>query len=269
MEIYIEYAFLENFLFDGALLTLSLVATKQRLKWRRIFLSACVGAVFAILFPLLRLPTLLGLLFKLSVGFLLCMLVSGRLKTKKEWGRYALTSIFFFCFSFGFGGTLLGVYAQFLKKGEGYSVEKIPSVTVFFGFALLCVFALFLICKLYARKRVFQSIYTCLIASDTNELETLGFLDSGNLAMKNGLPVCFLSPELVYALFFEKEEGQGCDEMEISTLTGMKKVPLYKGRLNVEGVKTDVYFAPSANMIGREYKLLLNAAVMEKEYEMD
>ena len=263
MVIYIEYAFLENFLFDGTLLALSLAAAKQKLKWGRICLSACLGAVFALLFPFLRLPEILRTLFKLSVGFLLCMLVSGRLKTKKEWGRYALTSVFFFCFSFGFGGTLLGLYGRF-----GESAKKLPSIAVFFGFAVLSVFSIFLIRKLYARKRVFQSVYTCLVKSQTKELETLGFLDSGNLAMKNGIPVCFLSLELIYELFFEQGGGQVVDEMEISTLAGVKKIPLYKGEVIMESVRTEVYFAPSKNMIGREYKILLNAT-MEKGYGMD
>jgi len=262
MVIYIEYAFLENFLFDGTLLTLSLVAVRQKISWLRIALSACLGAVFALIFPLLRLPQIFRLLLKLSVGFLLCMLVSGRLKTKEEWGRYALTSVFFFCFSFGFGGALLGVYENF-----GKNAEKIPSVAVFLGFTVLSAFSLFLIGKLYARRRVFQSVYACVVKNGEKALTTFGFLDSGNLATKNGLPVCFLSPELIYDLFFDKEEGQVCDEMEISTLAGRKKVPLYQGKILLEGRETDVYFAPSKNMIGREYKLLLNGAV--KGYELD
>ena len=266
MEIYIEYAFLENFLFDGALLTLALFATKTKIKWWRILFSACVGAVFAILFPLLRLPKLLGTFLKIAVGFLLCMLAFGRLKTKKEWGRYALTSIFFFCLSFGFGGTLLGVYGQF-----GESAYRMPSVAVFIGFVALAGVAILLIRKLYARRAVFQSVYSCKIYNGEKQIQTQGFLDSGNLARKNDLPVCFASPDLIYELFGEeiitKEAGQVCDEMQITTLAGEKTVPLYKGQIEIEGRKIQVYFAASMNMIGREYKVLLHSCLLEKTYE--
>ena len=48
MEIYIEYALLENFFVDGTLLFLAIVASKQTLVWRKIILSAFLGAVFAV-----------------------------------------------------------------------------------------------------------------------------------------------------------------------------------------------------------------------------
>ena len=56
MEIYIEYAFLENFLYDGGLLALAFFASKEKVRWGRIGLSATLGGVFALLFPFLQLP---------------------------------------------------------------------------------------------------------------------------------------------------------------------------------------------------------------------
>lgn len=270
MEIYIEYALLENFFFDGVLLVLALAAAKVKIKWRRVILGACLGAVFAVVFPLLRLPSVLGTALKLAVGLLLCMVAYGGLKTKKEWSRYALTAVFFFCFSFGFGGTLLGVYGQFTAGERDFLLERAPSVVVFIGFALLSGASVLLIRKLYARRAVFQSVYPCRIRNGENCLQTQGFLDSGNLATKNGLPVCFVSPELIYDLWgseFLENKGQVCDEMQIATLAGEKTVPLYQGEIEVNEKKMQVYFAPSANMIGREYKILLNSKVIGERYE--
>ena len=55
--------------------------------------------------------------------------------------------------------------------------------------------------------------------------------------------------------------------MEIKTMSGVKKVPLYLGNLCVydgqKNTETAVYFAPSMNMIGREYKILLSARILE------
>ncbi len=259
MEIYIEYAFLENFLFDGILLTLALFAAKRKIKWRKVCLSAGVGAVFAIIFPLLRLPEFWGTLLKIAVGLLLCLLVEDRLKTQKEWGRYALTATFFFLFSFGFGGTLLGVY------GSG---KRIPSLLVFLGFAALVGISILLVKKLYARREVHKNVYPCIVKNGEVAISAEAFSDSGNLARKNGKPVCFLSPELFYELYGEeilKGGGQVCDEMAITTLAGEKTIPLYAGEIEINETIKEVYFSPSKNMIGREYKVLVNLGSEEHE----
>ena len=59
--------------------------------------------------------------------------------------------------------------------------------------------------------------------------------------------------------------GQVCDEMCIATLSGEKRVKLYKGKLQIKGKEKDkwVYFAPSTNMITREYELLLHNGIVE------
>ncbi len=253
MEIYIEYAFLENFLFDGALLSLALYAAKVKIKWWKICLSSCVGAIFAIVYPLLKLPDFLGVLLKIAVGLLLCLLVSDRVKTKKEWGRVALTALFFFIFSVSFGGTLLGLY------GGG---SKLPGLLVFAGFASLCGVSVLLVRKFYARRAVHSRMISCVLQNGEARVHAQAFLDSGNLAEKNGRSVCFLSPDLFYELFGEeilKGGGQVSDEMSIFTVAGEKTIPLYIGRIEVNGVESEVYFSPSKNMIGREYNVLLGS----------
>lgn len=262
MTVYIEYAFLENFFFDGVLLSLALASSRSELKWGRILLSSLVGTAFALVYPFLALPSLLLSLLKFSVGALLCLLALGRIKTKKERGRYALTTTFFFIFSFAFGGTLLGVSGKFSRHKPFW---------VLLGFTALAVCALVFVRKLYQRRALYAFIYDCRITSEEKTVTALGFYDSGNTATKNGVPVCFLSPDLIYELFSEEilgNTGQVCDEMSITTLTGEKKTLLYRGEVQIktaQGIHTvkEVYFAPSANMIAREYKILLNARIFE------
>lgn len=266
MTVYIEYAFLENFLFDGALLFLAFTAARAPMKWWRICLSAFCGAIFALLFPLLKLPTPLLVLLKIAVGLLLCLLATQRLKTKKEWGRYALSCVLFFVFTFAFGGALTGIAGRF---------AKVNSLFVVIGFAILTVISLILIGVLYKKKAVHKYVYPCEILYKQRSVDVLGYLDSGNLAAKNGLPVCFLSADVFYDLFgeellFEKEErgGQVRDEMTVHTVSGAKTLVLFKAVIKVKqaGKKTtkkDTYFAIGQNIISREYKLLLNASIVE------
>lgn len=263
MTVYIEYAIAENFLYDGIFLSLALYASREKWRWKRVVFSAAVGTAFALAYPILRLSAFLSVLLKISVGFLLCMLAFGRIKTKKDWKRYALTSFFFFLFSFGFGGALLGL-------ARGTFTRKIPSWIVFSCVCALSFLAVYCTRKLYARKNVYQYIYECEICAGGKIASADGFFDSGNQATKNGVPICFLSPDLLYDLFLTergKEWGQVRDEMEIRTVSGTKKVPLYLGKLRVFGerkkIEKTVYFASSANMIRREYKILLNARTFE------
>lgn len=262
MEIYIEYAFLENFLYDYALLWLAFLAVQVKTRAWRLCLSSALGGGFALLFPLLRLPSYLGAVLKLSMGAWMCMLAFGRIRGRKEWGKYGLVTILFFAFSFGFGGTLLAVYGP-LSIGE-----KVPSVAVFFGFFGLTGVGLWLVKMLYARRTARVGIYPCILSIGENCVQAEGLYDSGNLAIKNGLPICFVSPALLYELCREemlKYEGQVCDEMKISTLAGEKKVALYKGNIVVEGKREEVYFAPVARIIGKEYTVLINARIVKGE----
>ena len=268
MEIYIEYALVENFLYDFILLALSFAAARVQVKWRWLSVSAVVGAVFAVGFPLLRLQSALSTAVKIAMGALLCLLPFGRLTKRKDGGKYILVTLLFFAFSFAFGGTLLVVYGP-LSKGE-----KVPSYLIFIGFVILSAWGVWLIKRLYARRMIFSRICPCTLSMGEKYVRADGFYDSGNLAEKNGLPVCFVSPALIFDLMGEKileTRGQVCDEIQISTLAGEKTVPLYEGKIEVkmygQTVSARAYFASSAHMIGREYAVLLNARLMERERE--
>lgn len=266
MVVYIEYAFLQNFLFDGVLLLLAFLTSGAKIKFGRIVFSAFVGSIFALIFPFLRLPNFLLYILKISVGGLLCLLASEPLKNRKAWGRYASTSVFFYLFTFGFGGAI-SVFFERLPK-------KFPLFWAGIVLAVLTGISLWLIGKFRQKKALYSWLYACEVIYKDKKIRAQGFLDSGNLASKNGIPVCFLSTHLFYELWGEefafadgtekaKDRGQGWDKMEINTLTGVKEIPLRLGILSLKNREKRVYFAPSKNMITREYNLLLNARVLE------
>ncbi len=270
MEIYIEYALIENFLYDGLLLWLAYRAAKVETKAWKVCVSAGVGAVFAVIYPLLSLPLWLGTVCKVAVGCLLCLLPFPKLRARGQMKRYALTAVLFFAFSFGFGGALLGMYGP-LSLGE-----KIPSWLVLIGFACLSLLGIYLVKKLYRKRRVYGLCYPCRLWIENGAAEALGFYDSGNLATHQGVPVCFVCPAVLYDLVGDKiwkDGGQVCDEMTISTLGGEKKVRLYSGKIEVKtgqkSVYKKTYFAANKNMIGREYAVLIHARILEGQAEDD
>ena len=269
MEIYVEYAFLENFLFDGVLLYLAFKASKTPIKKLGWFCSACFGGIFALVFPLLNFQKGIGYLLKIFVGLLLCLFPFPALQTKKDRGRYALTVVFFFAFSFFFGGTLLALFQEFFQS-------KVPSLLVMCGFAVLSVCSCIFVEKVYQKRMIFRFLYDCRVKYKGKNIEIRGFLDSGTLAQKNGLPVCFLSPNVFYELIGKeilKEEGQVCDEIHIQTLGGVKKMKVFKGVLEMKVGNTirkkEVYFANSKNMLSRGYEMIIGSCVLDGETDKE
>ncbi len=250
MVVYVELAFLENFCLDLLLLCLAAYAAKVPLRLGRLCLAAALGGAFAVLFPLLALPSFLAWGLKLSVGALLPLPVLGR----KKWG---LGILLFFALTFLFGGALLGFF------------QTVSAWVRFPLIILLSVSTLLFVGKVYKRRVLFSYLYDCEVRVGEKTIRARGFLDTGNLATKDGLPVCFLAADLWYDLvgekcLFEREGGgQGCDEMQIFTQAGVKKVPLYRGKIRVrnlgEDCENEVYFTLLTNRIGREYKILLHS----------
>ncbi|MDE7379976.1 MAG: sigma-E processing peptidase SpoIIGA, partial [Clostridia bacterium] len=74
MQVYAEYAFIENFCMDFTLLTAVKFASKNPARYRRLAIASVLGACFAIVYPLFGLNGVLGIVVKLVAGFLMCAL---------------------------------------------------------------------------------------------------------------------------------------------------------------------------------------------------
>lgn len=266
MTVYIEYALLENFLIDGMLLYLAFRAAKAPFKWKKLCFSAFFGAAFALLFPLLSLPFWGSYCLKFAVGFLLCLLTFPPIKNKNDVGRYALTCALFFLLSFAFAGVIFAIFGSFSFSGNGYQMAQTPFVFVLCSALAFLIFIINLVRKIYKKQTIFRHIYDCAILFEQRRVAILGFLDSGNLATSKGAPVCFLSPEIAFEIW-ESSLFSPQGEITIQTLGGEKTLPLFLGDLEIKKdkqvfTKKGVYFAPSAHMVSREYKMLLQANIL-------
>ena len=170
---------------------------------------------------------------------------------------------------------LNSVYSMRCKNARlAWNCAKFPIILVFLGLLLFAVFILLLIEKIYRKRSIVAFLYSCTLFYGEKVIESIGFLDSGNLAIKNNLPVCFLSPDLFYELIGEtyfQDGGQVCDKMSIRTVNGERHVLLYCGEIALEKSKQErkkqVYFALSQNSISQEYRLLLNARFFDEQGE--
>ena len=261
MEIYLEDAIVENLLVDGALLYLALSASAQPVCFWRLTVAACLGTLFALLYPYLSLPSLLGYALKLLMGALLCLIA---LKKQKNRGRYALTIGLFYALSFCFGGGLIAVFSSlgvpYVSAVGGGVVTSTPvgwllaALAVFVGLIKLGVK------KLYARKRERAHIVYCKVTRGRAELTIFGFVDTGNRAIHKGRAVCFIRPDLLYRLFGAMPPSEW---LTVRTVSGEKSVGLYPVDkveiLDKSGgqVWNDAYLSPAVHMVGKEYAILL------------
>ncbi len=270
MEIYIEYAFIENFALDFLLCYFSFKILRLPIKRRWITLSAVVGAFFAIAYPFIsrfeRTQTLWGIV-KIAFPLLACFVGLGGKIYKKDRGRYATSVIAYYCLSFLFAG---GVYAFCNVFGINYTfgdgiLVGAPVVTVF-AVCFVIAFAIKTLVKaVYIRRAVTRFVYSCKLTKGDRQVRAEGYVDSGNLAQKDGIPVCFLSAELFFDLFGAEAFGEGEEELCISTVSGEKKIKLflldelwiYFGR--GKNIVYKPYCAVSPALQGKEYKVLLGA----------
>ncbi|MBQ5927276.1 MAG: sigma-E processing peptidase SpoIIGA [Clostridia bacterium] len=264
MEVYIEWALIENFLIDAAVLSLSRVLLKRKISLSRICLGAGLGAIFAVLFPLFALKQLPAFIVKFSVGALLSFAAS----IEKGGGRYLLNVLSFYGCSFLFSGgmfAIVGVFSLDLQSGNGYYLQKIPVGGGLAVFLLLFLFAWFFFQRIHKRRRLTTFIYRCKLTAYGIEKTENGFLDSGNRASVKGKPLCFISPDLAYELLGERTMTE---EAEIVTVSGRKKIKVFQAeQLEIyygdkPNIIKEVYLSPTKTLGTRDYKILLGVSVL-------
>lgn len=257
MVVYVEVAFLENFLIDTALLWLALLAAKRKISLGRITLSACLGALFALLFPLYTYPYGMEYALKFAVGLLLPYIAI----CEKGVGRYAITAGLFLIFSFGFAGAVIAFSGFFELKKTRVSIGAIVAVGCMFVLGTSC-----LIKRLYKKRLLHIFTYSCRIRVGEKEISANGFLDSGNRLSVKGKPVGFITPDIAYELIGAEWIRE---ETTVLTVAGIKKIKIFQANfIEIYYEKTthrieNIYLSPSTQILGREYKILLGAWAIE------
>ena len=270
MEVYIEYAVAENFILDFTLLYLAIKTVRLPvIKWR-ILLAGALGAAFAVLFPFFHLSGIWALAVKYIFGGMLC-LMSVKSKSCKA---HLLVILFFYLYTFAFGGLLLGTYTflnlKYLSDGT-YLISQAP-VTVVLCVLLLFSFTLIkLFSSLYRRYRHKKLLYRCEISLNNVQTEGIGLLDTGNALTFKQTPVCLLDQSLALQ-FFDLEKGRAlpCETLYVHTATGGGELKIFQASLKIyseekENIIDKVYFALAPTSLGKGYQIILHPQLFKEE----
>lgn len=207
MELYVEYVIIDNLVINTLILLCTKATMKLRAKFYRVFLSAVVGTVFAVLYPLLGLSNIVLVPLKIALGIIMILILAPYQSRRDFW----LSLLFFVLYTLVLGGACIATLLLF-----GTSLEKLASggydIAVPLGVILLIVaFYVAVIVSmarfLSERRDMAPFIREVELKIGKRILRFNAFIDSGNKLVdkKSGLPVIILSVNLL-SKYFSKDE---------------------------------------------------------------
>ncbi len=221
MQVYAEYAFVENFCMDFALLFCAKAVTKNTCGYFRLSVAAALGACFAIVFPLFNFNAAWGVVVKIISGAMLCALAG---KYTKVIGFVKFTAVFT-ASTFLLGGALIALFSltgASYESGGGYLLSSVPV-----GIPLFCAIVLAIVIKQIAKKIIAKSArgeFVCTVQVGEKTATCTGFYDSGNKVYCGGKPVSVIPREVAEKLV---EIAGIKTSVDIHTVAGKGKISVF------------------------------------------
>lgn len=219
MVVYVEYVFIDNFVIDMLIFKLSsALANIPFSRWRLLFCSF-LGAIFALLYPLITADETVIAVAKIAFGFLLTSL-AGKFDCAKKYLNFTLV---FMTVTFLFGGAVYGI---FFILGLNASSE------ISIGLMILPVFAVYLISQKFLRylfrKKVKDGFYAdAEIIFGSEKIILKGFFDTGNELYDGVSPVIVATKSAILPALSEKTL-KNSKRISVTTVAGTSRKILLK-----------------------------------------
>ncbi len=260
MEVYIEYAFADNFVMDFIIFRLTAKIAGKSVKTSRILICSFLSAAAALVFPLFSINGVFTVIFKILFG-LLAVTVIGNFKNFKD---YIFTALIFFTVTFLTGGAVFGV---FYILGVDYSSEYA------LGLAFIPAIATTeIVSAVYKKiKRIkFTENFTVKTEIILNgvSVKCLGFFDTGN-ALYDGLsPVILIDKRAAEPFVANINNLPEFNRITVNTASGSDR------KLSVKNTQVVIYSGDKRNIFnnvtmaiadlsGNEFQVILHPDLME------
>ena len=234
MTVYIEYAVIDNLVFDYLLLKVAMKTGRVKFIEIQLAAAAAVGTFFALFFPLMNVGGAAGFIFKIIAGEIM-VLAAGKYKDVYS---YVRTFLFFLLYTFAVGGAMVGTcYLLGLKFDSEAGLAMFSGagdiafgVIVFSGY---CFSELAFILFGKARKTYDSGGFLREITvSDGGEGVMLeGIVDTGNSLYDNrtGKPVSVMSRSVADKLILGGVfKMKGAHYVPYSTVKGRGKILVFE-----------------------------------------
>lgn len=220
MQVFAEYALLENFCMDFMLLYCAKAATKNPAKYFRLFAASVLGASFAVVYPLFGVGGAVGIIIKLAAGGAMCAL-AGKYQSFK--GYIKFTAVFC-AVTFALGGGLIAIFSLAgvaYEEGGGFLLTSVPVGIPAFAVLAAAILIKKLKSKVVAAKNI---VATCRFYSGEKRAVCVGFYDSGNKVYCKGAPVSIV-PRAIAEKLTEIAGIKTC--VDIHTVAGKSLIKIF------------------------------------------
>lgn len=232
MQIYLEFALIENFCMDFVLLCAAKAAVKNPVGYVRIAIASAIGSAFAVCFPLLCLGGAAASVVKVGFGFVMAA-IGGKFNGVKGYVKFAFA---FLAVSFLSGGALIAAFSLAdvaFVSGGGYLLSSVPVGIPLF--AVVCVLiAVKKIAKKVAKNRAIE--VKCKIYLNGRCAACSAFFDSGNKLYFCGTPVSVAPKHVAMRL---TDVSAITDFVPVHTVAGEGKMPVFTAdKIEIDDGKT-------------------------------
>lgn len=205
MELYIEYVIIDNLVINTLILLCVKATMKLRAKFYRVFLSAVLGTIFAVCYPLWGISNGLLLPMKIVLGVLMVLIIAPYNSVKD----FVLSFLFFLLYTLVLGGAcvatllMLGTSIEELMAG-GYDTA-VPVGVILLIVSLYVAIIISVVRYVSAKKNISPFIREVSLKIGKTILSFNAFIDTGNKLVdkKTGLPVIIVS-QLLLEKYFSK-----------------------------------------------------------------
>ncbi len=271
MQVYIEYAFLDNFIIDFILLKISLKCAKIKTSTLRLIIASIIGTILTIILSLFSFKSGFLLPIKVLLGLFIAFLGGSYVKVKD----YFLGSLYFFLFTFLSGGTIIALFNLAGISYENYFLVNYDSI-IPIGVTFLIIylftkgFAL-LIENIIKSKENENFFRKCEIVIKGKKLKVMGYIDTGNKLYDSltGLPVIIASKNLIKRLADISALPNTYKNLKVETVNGSSIIKIfYIDKLLIyKGINMNIYNnvllgeGVSNFFIGESCELLLHSTL--------
>lgn len=267
MGVYIEYVLIDNFVIDYLMIEATFATTGLRYSRVRLFLCAILGAVIALIYPLLQVHAVILTAVKILSGLLIILLANNYKKIK----TYYVNALIFFGYTFLTGGAIMGLFNIFSIH---YSTES--SIALMFIPAYAVIRAVVGVVKhIYRQKDVMCAVRECEMTAFGITISARGFVDTGNAIFDEDSPVIFITKDLAMRFLSGKIKDIKFKKLTVGTVNGkaekmafkIETIKIYNGTtVNIHNNVTSCI----VNDIGEGYSVILHPALIRGNcYEVD
>ncbi|MGN0819193.1 MAG: sigma-E processing peptidase SpoIIGA [Christensenellaceae bacterium] len=262
MEIYLEYAIIDNFVMDFILLTTTHKILKKMPSYFRIIMTAIFSTTVTLILATFSIKSGYMLIIKLFLLVLITLISS---RHDSVFAFFKFMNVFllltFFC-----GGIIFGV--MYLLDIDYFTDKPYLKGVLPVGLNVLIMVAVYKtvnkIALSFLDKISKGNVCLCIISANGKSIKLNGLIDSGNLLYDVGtaLPVVVCSKWVKERLRLKKPKGR----MTVQTINGESEVELYSVdkivvKIGNESYRRDAVLGVT-DVIGKDYQIIIGCSLI-------